>query len=119
VGGWGFVINTIVLELLVWAGFHPAAGSAIGAECAIVSNFLLNNHWTFKDRKIEKEKRFIKFLQFNGTSLGAIALQAGVVYAGTHIYGVDSYRVFYILGVMTSLIWNYVMYSRVIWKKQP
>jgi dolichol-phosphate mannosyltransferase len=118
VGGWGFIINTIILELLVWSGFHPAAGSAIGAEGAIVSNFLLNNHWTFRDRKIEKSRRFIKFLQFNGTSLGAIALQAGVVYMGTHVYGIEAYRIFYILGVMTSLVWNYVMYSRVIWKKQ-
>jgi dolichol-phosphate mannosyltransferase len=118
VGGWGFLINTIVLEILVLFGFHPALGSALGAECAIVSNFLLNNHWTFKDRKIEKSRRFIKFLQFNGTSLGAIALQSGVVYAGTHLYGVEDYRIFYILGVLTSLGWNYFMYSRVIWKKE-
>lgn len=118
VGGWGFLINTIVLEILVFFGLHPAAGSAIGAECAIVSNFLLNNHWTFRDRKIEKSQRSAKFLQFNGTSLGAIALQAGIVYIGTHIYGVESYRIFYMLGVATSLGWNYIMYSRVIWKKE-
>lgn len=117
VGGWGFVINTIILELLVWLGFHPALGSAIGAEGAIVSNFLLNNHWTFRDRKIEKSRRLGKFLQFNGTSLGAIALQAGIVYLGTHLYGVDTYRTSYIIGVLISLSWNYVMYSRVIWKK--
>lgn len=118
VGGWGFMINTAMLEMLVWAGFHPALGSAIGAEGAIVSNFLLNNHWTFRDRKIEKSRRFMKFLQFNGTSLGAIALQAGVVYAGTHLYGVHKYRMFYIFGVLLSLGWNYIMYSRVIWKKE-
>lgn len=119
VGGWGFVINTAILELFVWLGLHPAAGSAIGAECAIVSNFLLNNHWTFRDRKIERgARRFLKFLQFNGTSLGAIALQAGIVFAGTHAYGLSNYRTFYILGVLTSLTWNYVMYSRVIWKKE-
>ncbi len=118
VGGWGFVINTVILELLVWFGFHPAMGSAIGAEGAIISNFLLNNHWTFRDRKIEKERRLIKFLQFNGTSIGAIALQAGIVYLGTRWYGVDSYRIFYVLGVLISLSWNYIMYSRVIWKKE-
>ncbi len=118
VGGWGFFINTIVLELLVWFGFHPVVGSALGAECAIVSNFLLNNQWTFKDRKIEGQRRFMKFLQFNGTSLGAIALQAGIVFAGTHTYGVESYRIFYVFGVLTSLAWNYIMYSRVIWKKE-
>lgn len=117
VGAWGFIINTAMLELLVWLGFHPAFGSAIGAEGAIVSNFMLNNHWTFRDRKIEKSRRFLKFLQFNGTSLGAIVLQAGIVYAGTNVNGVESYRMFYILGVLTSLSWNYIMYSRVIWKR--
>lgn len=118
VGGWGFVINTIALELLVWLGLHPALASALGAEGAIVSNFILNNHWTFKDRKIERARRFGKFLQFNGTSLGAIALQAGIVFLGTHVYGVDSYRIFYVFGVLTSLGWNYIMYSRVIWRKE-
>lgn len=117
VGAWGFVINTVILEILVWLGTYPAVGSAVGAEGAIISNFLLNNHWTFRDRKIEKTKRFGKFLQFNGTSLGAIVLQAGIVYLGALAYGVDSYRMFYILGVLTSLSWNYIMYSRVIWKK--
>lgn len=118
VGSVGFVINTLVLEFLVWLGLHPAAGSAIGAEAAIISNFLLNNQWTFRDRKIDEAKKMVKFFQFNGTSLGAIALQAGVVYAGTHMYGIDAYRMFYIIGVLTSLGWNYFMYSRVIWKKE-
>jgi len=118
VGGWGFVINTIALEILVWLGMHPASASALGAECAIVSNFMLNNHWTFRDRKIERARRFMKFLQFNGTSLGAIALQAGIVFIGTHLHGVETYRMFYVFGVMTSLAWNYIMYSRVIWKKE-
>ena len=117
VGSVGFVINTIVLELMVFFGLHPALGSAIGAEGAIISNFLLNNSWTFRERKIEQKRRFLKFLQFNGTSLGAIALQAGIVYAGTNVYGVEKYRIFYILGVLTSLSWNYIMYSRVIWKR--
>lgn len=117
VGGLGFVINTVVLEIFVSLGFHPSVGSALGAECAIISNFLLNNNWTFRDRKIEKTRRFHKFLQFNGTSVGAIAIQAGIVLAGTHRYGLDTYRYFYIFGVLASLSWNYFMYSRVIWKK--
>lgn len=118
VGGLGFIINTIVLELFVLFGFHPSVGSAAGAECAIISNFLFNNNWTFRDRKIEKSARFVKFLQFNGTSLGAIGIQAGIVLFGTHTYGVENYRSFYLLGVFASLSWNYFMYSRVIWKKR-
>lgn len=118
VGGIGFVINTVMLEIFVQLfGFSPALGSAIGAEFAIISNFFLNNAWTFKERKIEQGKTFQKLLQFNTTSLGAIAIQASSVWLGTHIFGEPQYRFFYIIGVSIGLIWNYIMYSKVIWKK--
>jgi dolichol-phosphate mannosyltransferase len=117
VGTIGFIINTIVLEVLVNAGQHPAVGSALGAETAIISNFFFNNRWTFKGRQVHGFRLIPKFLQFNLTSVGAILIQAGTVAAGTFFYGVAVYRWFYILGVGIGLIWNYMMYSRVIWKK--
>jgi dolichol-phosphate mannosyltransferase len=117
VGSVGFIINTVVLEFGVFIGFHPAAGSIAGAELAIVSNFFLNNAWTFRERKIHESNRFMKFLQFNTTSLGAILLQAGSVYLGTHLYGVSEYRLFYLFGIFMGLLWNYTMYSRVIWQR--
>ncbi len=117
VGSIGFMINTLVLELFVLLGFHPTVGSMVGAEFAIMSNYKLNNSWTFKDRKINKENRLKKFLQFNTTSLGAMAFQAISVQVGTHFYGVDTYRWFYLIGIFLGLIWNYIMYSRVIWKR--
>jgi dolichol-phosphate mannosyltransferase len=118
VGSVGFVVNTIILEAGVFLGYHPAAASVVGAEFAILSNFLLNNAWTFRERKIHtKTRKLLKFIQFNGTSLGAIAIQSGIVYIGTHLYGLSEYRIFYIFGVLIGLVWNYLMYSRVIWKK--
>ena len=97
-------------------GFHPAIGSALGAECAIVSNFFLNNAWTFKDRKVSGKKMIGKFFQFNGTSVGAIIIQSSTVYIGTVFFGIPAYFYAYIVGVGFGLIWNYLMYSRVIWK---
>lgn len=117
VGSVGFVINTFILELFVMLGFHPTVGSIIGAEFAIISNYKLNNRWTFKDRRIGSDSRVQKFFQFNMTSIGAMLLQAASVQTGTHLYGVSTYRVFYIIGIFFGLIWNYIMYSRVIWKK--
>lgn len=116
VGTVGFIINTLVLELGVYSGFHPAISTAVGAECAIISNFILNNAWTFSHRKISNDKVFGKFLQFNTTSLGALLIQTGTVAAGTFIFGTGLYRLFYIFGVGLGLIWNYWMYSHVIWK---
>ncbi len=117
VGTIGFIINTVVLEITVRYGFHPAVGSGIGAEFAIISNFFLNNSWTFVSMKVRGLGTIGKFLQFNITSVGAILIQAGTVWIGTQMFGVTLYRWFYLLGVGIGLLWNYTMYSRVIWKK--
>lgn len=119
VGTIGFIINTIVLEGMVRFGFHPVMGSLVGAEMAIISNFILNNRWTFKERKISGKRQVFKLIQFNTASVGAILIQAGTVFAGTVFFGVSSYRIFYVLGVGIGLIWNYIMYSKVIWRHKP
>ena len=116
VGTIGFIINTVILIGLKQFGFHPAIGSAAGAECAIISNFFLNNAWTFHDRKVVGKKMIGKFVQFNGTSVGAIIIQSSTVYVGTLLFGIPAYFYAYIIGVGFGLIWNYSMYSRVIWK---
>lgn len=118
VGTVGFIINTVILELGVLSGFHPALSTGVGAEIAIISNFILNNTWTFRHRKISKEKYFGKFVQFNTTSLGALLIQTSSVAAGTFLFGTGVYRLFYILGVGLGLIWNYWMYSHVIWRHE-
>ncbi len=121
VGTIGFIINTIGLELFVRLRLHPALASAVGAEAAIISNFVLNNFWTFHEKKISPHKIPFKFLQFNTTSFGAVLIQSltvflGVTIFGANIFSLPAYRVFYLLGVGLGLIWNYTMYSRVIWK---
>lgn len=118
VGSVGFVINTLLLELFVYFGFHPAIGSAIGAEFAIISNFIFNNAWTFYDRKISGFRLIPKFLQFNLAALGGLCIQSGTVLLGTTMTGREAYFLWYILGVSIGLIWNYIMYSRVIWKSK-
>lgn len=117
VGTIGFIINTVILELFVRFRIHPSIGAVVGAECAIISNFYLNNHWTFRERKIRDRSVFSKFLQFNTTSVGAIIIQAGTILVGLHYFRLFNYRIWYIVGVLIGLVWNYLMYSRVIWKK--
>lgn len=118
VGAIGFLINTTILEFCVSFGFHPAAGSAIGAEFAILSNFILNNAWTFHHHKISGLRLIPKFIQFNVAALGGLLIQSGTVFIGTHTTGLDTYFYWYIVGVSIGLIWNYIMYSRVIWKSK-
>lgn len=117
VGTIGFIINTVILELLVRLGIHPAIGSGAGAELAIISNFILNNSWTFGSRRARGLAAIAKFFQFNVTSLGAVLIQSGTVWLGSMAFGVSAYRWFYLFGVGIGLLWNYIMYSKVIWKK--
>lgn len=116
VGTIGFIVNTVVLEFLVRLGYHPVIGSVVGAELAIVSNFLLNNRWTFGSKSIRGKAMIPKFLQFNVTSVGAVIIQSGTIAIGTYLFGIPTYRMFYVLGVGIGLVWNYVMYSRIIWR---
>lgn len=113
IGGIGTVIQLIVFNLLrLSLGLSWAQNLAI--EAAIVSNFVLNNIWTFK----EKSWSLIRFVKFNILSLGSIVIQNVVLIAGVKILG-QSFLIengLVLLGIILGLIWNYLMYTRVVWK---
>lgn len=135
VGGIGFAINTTALIIGVKFGLTPANAGAAGAELAILSNFSLNNFWTFSDRKLNSWKKIPgKFIQFNVLSLGSVVIQYISLRIGESIFGLERYKtaivnlpivsfitwymLFYVMGVGVGLIWNYTIYSRVIWAKK-
>ena len=118
VGTIGYIINASFLyifgrlllpEWLIWAG---------STEMAILSNFTLNNLWTFKERKISGLIPLgKKFLQFNLTSSGALLIQTVLGTLGTRIFGPQSRQFLLpIIVVFFVLPYNYFMYSRVIWQ---
>ena len=93
VGGLGFIINTVVLIFGVKIGFNPSLSGPIGAEFAVISNFLLNNFWTFSDRTITSWNVLPgKFLQFNFLSLGSVAIQFAFLKTGEKIIGLKSFK---------------------------
>jgi len=118
VGTIGFIINVFGLEVFYRLGFRPGSAAALGAELAIISNFIFNNFWTFAYKKIKKGKGFLKkFFQFNSVSLGAIMIQWLVVGLGTSIFGDQTRFLFFTLAVVVFIIpYSYFMYNRFIWK---
>ena len=81
------------------------------------SLIFLNNSWTFQSRKVHGFPAIVKFLQFNITSWSS-AHTIRYCLARIYIFGVSVYRWFYLLGVGIGLLWNYMMYSKVIWKNK-
>ncbi len=74
VGGSGVVVNMGALAILQLLPALPLAiRSPIAIETAIITNFILNYYWTWKDRKSEeKGHKRVTFLKFNLSS-GAIS----------------------------------------------
>lgn len=140
VGFVGYVVNAITLELFSKSGislrlaslFISAKGTPLGilaevaawaallsTEMAIISNFTLNNLWTFSEVKIKGPLQIIwKFLQFNLSSVGALIIQFIVIGGAVGFFG-DT-RFVRQLGLLFSLplvlIFNYSMYNLFIWR---
>jgi dolichol-phosphate mannosyltransferase len=120
VGTIGFIINSLGLAIFQKFGLKPSLASAIGAEIAIVSNFIWNNFWTFADQRITSVKLLPKkFLIFNLSSFGSVVIQYVVIEIGTRIFGKTQPVVWssFVFGVFIGLVWNYTMYNLLIWKK--
>ncbi len=150
VGGIGFVVNFVAFQafnvLHLWTALQQSLGLinaapwlslfasdqsvavVLGAECAIVSNYLLNNVWTFGDRRITGWRHLHKFLTFNAGSVGSvviqyITMQAAITWFGVSTLGqmggfpLQSDSIYLAIGVLLGMIWNFTIYSLVIWRK--
>ncbi len=119
VGFAGYLVNAFFLYIfasrLHWPEVFAWAGST---ELAIINNFTFNNIWTFKKEKITGARElFLKFIQFNGTSIGALLIQTVVGSLGVSLLG-QQYRQLLLPFIIVFLVlpYNYFMYNVVIWK---
>lgn len=118
VGFTGFVVNYAFIKIFRLAGFKETLVWLLSTEIAIVSNFILNNIWTFSEVKIAGIKQTInKFIQFNAASAGALLIQTLFGPLFEKMVGVK-YDVFVLAFVVTFMVlpYNYVMYNLIIWK---
>lgn len=118
VGFIGYIVNAVGLEVFYRAGLSPGPATAVATELAIINNFILNNIWTFAEKKIISWSRIpYKFLQFNFTSLGALIIQTVVVWVGTSFFG-DQWRQILLIFAIGFLVlpYNFFMYTTFIWK---
>lgn len=129
IGLFGFVINKVGLDifakllsnLINVVGLRNTVANALAAEVSIISNFILNNLWTFKNEKLVWGGKLIKkFTTFNLSSVvSGIIIPSLVIGIGTQIFG-DTYRtLFLVLAVFAITVpLNWFIYNLVIWKKR-
>ncbi|QQG42184.1 MAG: glycosyltransferase family 2 protein [Candidatus Woesebacteria bacterium] len=120
VGGTGFVVNFLGLEILKRFGFTTFMATLLATEAAIISNFIFNNIWTFKDKVITKVSDiFVQFFKFNLSSLFAVIVQPFIVSGAVSIFGDTSLvRLGALLFALFAVVlpYNYIVYNVFIWR---
>lgn len=120
VGFTGFVVNYLGLEFLKRFGLTTFLATLFATEMAIISNFIFNNIWTFKDKIITSFKDLVmQFLKFNFSSLFAVIVQPFIVSGATKLFGDTS--LVHLGALMFALVfvivpYNYVVYNLFIWR---
>ena len=118
VGFAGFIVNFAFIRIFRSVGLPEVLVWLFATELAIINNYTINNVWTFKESKIAGFKNTItKFIQFNITSAGALAIQSVFGPLGVKLVGERfDWLVLAIVIVFLVLPYNYIMYNVVIWK---
>jgi dolichol-phosphate mannosyltransferase len=122
VGGIGAIVDFGLAYLLKEViGTTVLIANMISTESAVLSNYMLNNFWSFQHAKVEHRvaSHLRAFAKFNLVSLGNILIQLFGIKAGYFLFG-ERYWLLYKFIIIACVIvpYSYLLYNRVIWKKK-
>jgi len=119
VGGSGVLVNSAVLFVLVEGlRLPPVPAAVVATECAIVSNFLLNDRWTFADMRRTTARSWPRrFASYNLLTLGGLVLSVGVLALLHGVAGVH-YLLANIVGIAAGTLWNYGSNHQWTWARR-
>lgn len=117
VGVSGIVVNMAILFTLTeWFHVWYIQSAAVGIAVSIVSNFWLNDHWTFgKQQKVKKQGD--RFAWFATIAIGGLLINIsvlGILTSADNIW----YMYSNFVGILAAFLWNFVMNRRVTFKEK-
>jgi dolichol-phosphate mannosyltransferase len=110
VGISGVVVNLGLFTLLLEAGVNKFFASPIAIEVSIISNFLLNNYWTFCWRRTKSRVR-IKGLKFNLVSLVALGISYSTFVILSLVFPTVPLQIHQLAGIIPAIFVNYFLNS--------
>ncbi len=115
VGALGVVVNYTLLYLLTEAcGLNHLIASALATEGAIISNFVLNNVWTFRDADLGLAWAR-RLWRYNLITLGGLLITVTVLAMLTYLFSIH-YLVANLFAIGSATLWNYIVNARFTWK---
>ncbi len=113
VGMTGAILNLLLMRIIV-GGLNESIylGAVIALEASILSNFLLNNYWTYKNRK-SKGTVFKKYIKYNMMSSLGSGIYFALIFVLT-LFGVG-YLLATAIGILGSFSTNFGGSQGVVW----
>jgi dolichol-phosphate mannosyltransferase len=117
VGISGILVNMGLLWLLTEvAGLFYLLSAAISIETSIVSNFILNDFFTFPDRRLPGAKSFfLRLVKYNLLCVAGLGVNMGVLWLLTDVLGIY-YLLSQLVGIAAATLWNYILSTWWAWK---
>jgi len=117
VGLSGVIVNEGILWILTdLVGIRYYISSLGAIEASIISNFILNDYFTFADRRTGKIGSFFsRLLKFNVVCAAGAAIQYGILVLLTSVVGIN-YLISNLIGILIAFIWNYFFSLFWTWK---
>lgn len=122
VGSLNTIIDFGILFTLVSFGTNEIISNYISATIALIFSFYANKSYTFRVAGNNK-RQFVLFLIV--TLVGPWIIQpiaiASVVHFAAYFNLIGSSALFVgkLVGTVGTLVWNYILYSRVVFKNEP
>lgn len=116
VGTSGVLANMGLLYFLTeHLGVHYLLSSVLAVESAIVSNFVLNEFWTFVEKGEDSLKHLVgRFGKFNSISLVGLGINVAILWTLTEFAGLY-YLFSNLLAIAVVFIWNYAANVKWTW----
>lgn len=118
VGATGVLVNQGLLWLLTdVSGLYYMYSALLSIEASIISNFIFNDRWTFRDKRSAAGPIFIRFLKYNLLCAAGSLLNYGILWFFTdilHFY----YLISNLFGIAAAVIWNYIISLNWAWMKK-
>ena len=107
--------NNITVSLLSYTVMIPNISLILGIELSLISNFIINHHWTFNKKQGNSlQNMFKSFIQFHLICfIGAVINYAVASYLEKY-FGISLY-ISNLFGIAIATIWNYLINTTFTW----
>lgn len=121
VGVAGFIADATLFNVFRVTLFDSSFSAVISGLIAMMVTFTLNNIWSFGERKINGLLKILgTFVVYAASSIIPILFRSQLVDLFVKALGDKAVvaNAGFLIGIAFGLVWNYMVYSRLIWRKR-